>query len=203
MILSNPHQTHTIAQIVQTLTASNATMVEIGAFEGLSTIFLAQDQRIVFAVDPWHWDSPKYGCEKDVTAITMREQGGGTVFFHRFCRNVGDKLFSKIFPIRAYSTEVALIFPYWIDLIFIDGEHTYKAVSADLHAWKRCFKPTTQLVFDDYSEHFDNGGLKRAIDEFCGASNLQSFHPDGSIVHCQYKDTDFFKKHYHAHLSNR
>ncbi len=160
---------------------------------------MASDNRRVYAVDPWHWDSPDYGCHRDTTASFIRSRGGGVALFKEFCHTAGDKLFKSIFPIRAYSVEAAMIFPFRVDMIFFDGEHTYSALSADLKAWRRHFRPDTLLVFDDYSNHFDDGGLKRAVDEFVGP-NLKSFHPlaeqnggnPAGIVHCLYKDTIAF-----------
>jgi hypothetical protein len=168
------------------LTPSDAIIVEVGAYVGGSTLaFLAEDRK-VFCVDPWNRKSPDYG-PKDTTMEWVRQNGGGKALFETFCKNTKEHLFKNIFPIRAYSDEAAKIFPFEIDLLYIDGVHTYEGVMTDFHSWKHLLKTSAIVAFDDYGLYYD--GVKRAVDELVGA-DIESFHPNwmaekSGIVHCK------------------
>ena len=58
------------------------------------------------------------------------------------------------------SVEIAKDFNEKIDLLFIDGDHTYEGVRRDIRAW--CPKAKT-ILFHDY----DQDSVKRAVDEYC------------------------------------
>ena len=49
-----------------------------------------------------------------------------------------------------------------IDLLFIDGDHSYKGVSADITKWIPLVSPDGIVLFHDYALY---DGVKRAVDE--------------------------------------
>ena len=54
-----------------------------------------------------------------------------------------------------------------VDLIFVDGLHTYEGVRDDLHAWLPKLNPQTGiLVANDYGREGKFPGVTRAVDEF-------------------------------------
>ena len=57
-----------------------------------------------------------------------------------------------------------------IDAIFIDGDHSYEAVSKDLPFWWKKLRKGGWLLGDDYDSC--HPGTKRAVDEFCLNNNL-------------------------------
>lgn len=59
-----------------------------------------------------------------------------------------------------------------LDWIFIDATHTYEGLKHDLLSWLPKVKDTGIITGHDYCEEFDNGGLKRAIDEFVGIDKV-------------------------------
>jgi hypothetical protein len=58
-----------------------------------------------------------------------------------------------------------------VDLIFIDGDHSYDGVKRDILAWKKKVKRGGWLGGHDYA-HPDQGEVKRAVDELIGAVEL-------------------------------
>lgn len=56
-----------------------------------------------------------------------------------------------------------------LDILFIDGEHSYKAVNADFAAYSSMVRPGGFVVFDDYNDINATPAVKRAVDEI--ASN--------------------------------
>jgi len=57
--------------------------------------------------------------------------------------------------------------PASIDLVFIDGDHSYEGCRADIEAWVSRVKPGGWLSGHDYDNpDFPDFGVKRAVDEF-------------------------------------
>lgn len=57
-----------------------------------------------------------------------------------------------------------------LDFIYIDAEHTYEEVSADLNAWYDKIKTGGIISGDDYTDHFP--GVIQAVNEFFGKRNI-------------------------------
>lgn len=50
-----------------------------------------------------------------------------------------------------------------IDLLFIDGDHTYEGCLRDIFSWAPKVKSGGKILFDDYN---DLTGVKKAVDDF-------------------------------------
>lgn len=67
--------------------------------------------------------------------------------------------------LRLSTVEAALRFPdRHFDFVFIDADHTYEGVSADIDAWRPKVRPGGMLLGHDYN-HRDFPGVVRAVDE--------------------------------------
>lgn len=67
------------------------------------------------------------------------------------------------------------------DFIFLDGNHSYEAVKADLEKWYPKVRPNGFIIGDDYSKSFP--GLIKAVDEFLGQKNITvNIRPDNKRV---------------------
>lgn len=117
----------------------NSTIVEVGSYLGASTCFLAYGIKnkggTVYAVDCWKNKAMSEG-ERDT--------------FDEFNRNV-EPLKDVIKPLRGFSNEIAEQFDKKIDLLFVDGDHSYDGVCSDLKAWLPKMKENSLVVFHDYS----------------------------------------------------
>jgi hypothetical protein len=110
--------------------------VEVGAWKGKSTAYMAEEikRRLVnvtfFAVDTWK-GMPFGGLDDEVA----REYDGD--LFPTFEKNMSRAgVIDYVQPIQGASVEAAKLFDNGsVDFIFIDGDHTTEAVTADLHAW--------------------------------------------------------------------
>lgn len=104
-------------------------IVEIGSWKGKSTICLAAGARAgnrpkIYAVDP-HTGSPEHHAEF-----------GEVETFAEFTANVAAAGYeSDVVPLRMRSTEAAAHVTEPVELLFIDGDHSYEAVVADVEAW--------------------------------------------------------------------
>jgi hypothetical protein len=114
---------------------ADLTMVEIGVFAGESTrIFLGSGKvSKLFAVDPWAsdyeqddgvWHSPvDWDDVYDTFQVYQRE------------RNV--EVPGSLLALRTTSLDAALLFKRAeLDFVYIDGNHSYRAVKADIEAWR-------------------------------------------------------------------
>lgn len=130
---------------------SNAVVVEVGSYLGASTCFLAagasQKSGTVYAVDTW-------------TNVAMSEGPRDT--FEEFMHSI-KPLRKWIVPLRGLSTAIAQQFnEEQIDLLFIDGDHSYEAVRSDLEAWLPKLKNRGTVVLHDYNWA---SGVRQAVRE--------------------------------------
>ncbi len=151
--------------------------VEIGTWKGdFSARILGSAQpRRLYLVDPWrHRDESAYS-----DAMYGGELGGQEQM-EAIHQSVRDRFKAEIERgqvtiRRSPSTEVAADFAEGeLDWVYIDGDHTYEAVKADLEAYCRALKPGGLLTGDDYGEAgwWDNG-VTRAVDEFAASGRCE------------------------------
>lgn len=66
--------------------------------------------------------------------------------------------------------------PGSLDFVFLDADHSYEAVKADIEAWRWCVKPGGWLCGHDYANPwFPKFGVKKAVDEFAGDKLLLGY----------------------------
>ncbi len=52
-----------------------------------------------------------------------------------------------------------------IDILFIDGDHTYKGVINDFENYSKLVKKGGYIIFDDYNDYLDSPYVKPAVNE--------------------------------------
>jgi hypothetical protein len=121
--------------------AKMRSVVEVGCLYGRSAFAILEGcQGPVYCVDPW-WDDRKY---------------------HAFLRNCGH--FSNLRAIRASSPEAISDVPD-VDMVFIDGDHKYPSVVADIEGW---LPKTRRLICGHDYNNREYPGVKQAVDEIFG-----------------------------------
>jgi hypothetical protein len=120
------------------------TFVECGAWLGQSSAYLcdiAKDRINVFIVDSWQ------GSANEVA--THHKLAQETDIYQIFLDNMGERKFT---PIRKLSHEAVLDFAdESCDVVYIDMEHTYDAVSKDIDMWLPKVKVGGYLAGHDYN----------------------------------------------------
>ena len=135
-------------------------VVEIGSFKGRSTYVLASacngDSGKVYAVDPF-------------TGAATPEAGKST--FEDFIKNCGH--FKNLTVLKKMSQEAATSehVPADVDMVFLDGDHSYEAVMEDLETWTPRAKKL--LCGHDLTDP-NNPGVRQALYEFFGADRVAS-----------------------------
>jgi predicted O-methyltransferase YrrM len=150
------------------------TVLEIGSWKGRSTKAMALAcPGTVYAVD--HWDGSKSELATTHSEVLKLGIDG---LFNIFKANLADEIKSnKVIPIREDSQAAAIRLEKekglrWIDMLFIDGEHTYEAVKNDILSWMPHVAPGGLLCGHDY---YDSPFVRQAVTE------LIPKHIEGSI----------------------
>jgi predicted O-methyltransferase YrrM len=138
-------------------------IVEIGSWMGRSTAWLAagsaaRSREPVHAVDTF--DGGPALKAKDFAVL--QEQG---TTYHAFAENLERAgVFDHVEPVIADSRAAAA---QWdgrpVRLLFIDGDHSYEAVKADLAAWLPYVARDGYIAFDDVHEKYP--GVRRVTAE--------------------------------------
>lgn len=137
--------------------------VEIGVYTGASCAFLAQQllyrgsEFELYAVDLWD----KVNLETDY------DRKIGTPIWNEFVDRLHrEGLESHVKVLRMESAKAAVHFEdKTVDFAFIDANHTYEHVKADIQAWLPKIKVGGMLSGHDYGEPC---GVKQAVDELLG-----------------------------------
>ena len=166
-------------------TAGYRQFLEIGSFEGRSSIWIAenmmQDGDHLRCIDTWE-GGEEHG-EEDMSEVEER-------FRHNLIVATEKLPSRRIFQLKGTSTKRLAelqVHPseHGFDFIYIDGSHIAKDVLTDAcMAWP-LLKPKGMMVFDDYMWGDPRDILHRpkpAIDAFCNI-----FAEEAEIVHVGYQ----------------
>ena len=136
-------------------------VVEVGSWKGRSTRALGDHVRgSVFAVDTWE------GQVDDSTQVNRELAKRGSIAVRdEFLENVRDLIErDKVIPVEARSTTAATALmrthgPGAFDLVFLDGEHGYAGVSADIEAYLPLCRPGGIFSGHDWPK----AGVRKAV----------------------------------------
>jgi predicted O-methyltransferase YrrM len=123
-------------------------IVEVGSFKGKSSGFLAAGLNrggSLACVDTWSNDAMPY----DEPADTLSE----------FLRNMS-RYRDSLNVCRGLSAEVAAGWSRPVDLLFIDGDHSYEGCSADLTSWLPYVRCAGWIAFHDSSVDGVSGAIR-------------------------------------------
>lgn len=151
-----------------------STGIEVGVFRALNAAQLLQQRRNLHlvAVDPYGVASKDYAATGDYqTRFTEQRWHKVAEEARRRLRFAGD----RVTWIRHASPAAADVVPdRSVDWVFIDGNHGYPAVVADLRAWLPKVKPGGWIGGHDY-HHKREGrgyGVTAAVDSWIATTSL-------------------------------
>jgi Methyltransferase domain len=149
----------------------NGAGAEIGSWKGdfAARILTRTKPARLFLIDPWEFRSE----EEYEHAMYGGHAPDGQREMDAIYRSVMDRFAAEVergqvVVRRSRSADAAADFPdESLDFVYIDGDHTYAAVKADLDAYYRTVKSGGFVTGDDYGTPgwWDNG-VTRAVDEF-------------------------------------
>ena len=130
--------------------------IEVGSWMGRSTCAIAANiQGYVWAVDTWR------GSAEHVVGLAGKPNGW---LYERFLANTKGL---PVLPLMLPSLEAAALLRRCgaqADMIFIDANHTYDSVKADIQAWMPLLVDGGIICGHDYDPP-NWMGIKRAVDE--------------------------------------
>lgn len=142
-----------------------ANCAEIGVWKGDGSKAILRHTRpkSLVLIDPWQsqktLEKARYG-KADESAMDQTYRS----VLERFETEIAA---GRVTVLRARSEEVWGDFPDGaLDWVWLDGDHTYEAVTSDLAALARIVKPGGYIIGDDYTYGWWGDGVIRAVDEF-------------------------------------
>lgn len=139
---------------------------EIGSYLGASTCFLGVAARMqngsIHCFDTW--DNRAMGVER----------AGDT--FAAFTQNI-EPFRKQIVVHRGDSTKLAGEMTEMVDFLFVDGDHSYAGVKADLANFGPKLKPGGLLLFHD----FDQPEVRRAGEEYLADHPAEDMRPTNTL----------------------
>jgi predicted O-methyltransferase YrrM len=146
-------EVYSLKKLVRLL-PENPVVVIIGVGAGTSSVAVLEerDDLRLISIDI-RQDSPFGGLQNELNAIELR----GIDVKDRHEQILGD------------SKRVAKDFDRKVDMVFIDGDHSYVGCAGDIRGWVRHVKPTGIIAIDDYgaNKHGDERwpAVKEAVDD--------------------------------------
>ena len=151
-------------------------IVEIGAFKGKSTAFLAVEainsgkKFKIDIIDSWNGENesgaPWMDYHDEPVVNQFKPQGD---IFQEFKKNLLP-VCDVINPIQSLSAPAASLYKdKSLDFIFIDADHNYEGIKKDLIAWIPKMKDGATMAGHDYTTW---KGVETAVNEFFGKRNV-------------------------------
>lgn len=137
------------------------TLVEIGSYQGRSTVVLGavvralSPQSRVYAIDP----------HEGTVGAADRRLNHGSPTFDAFMANIAAAgIAAFVEPVRSLSYETAWERP--IDLLFVDGVHDRAKVERDFRHFESFLAPDAVALFHDYASYYP--GVVEFVDQLAG-----------------------------------
>lgn len=144
---------------------NNPIYLEIGCYAGGSACLMLQKENItVISVDLG------YPIDESVVRKNVSKLNHKNNKFYYVKNN--SQLESTVELVKQISPE--------IDLLFIDGDHTFDGVIKDFHLWSPLVKSGGYIIFDDYNDKKYSPEVKIAVDEII--KNMQRYDVIGTFA---------------------
>jgi hypothetical protein len=130
-------------KVLDELVQDTSVVLELGAFLGMSTHFLAHRAMVVITIDHWMGSAEHQGPEWKATLPVMYETFVVNLWEHR----------EKVIPIRATTLDgMREVHELGVvpDLVYIDASHDADSVAADFSAVLN-YWPSAIIVGDDWT----------------------------------------------------
>lgn len=140
---------------------ADGTIVEIGSFQGKSTVVLASavDEAVaVYAIDP-HAGNGRTPGEWD--SGTAEGEADRLQFFENL-QTCGVR--DRVVSLREFSQDAHQLVPTSIDLLYVDGAHGYKPALSDITGWgHRVVSGGSMAIHDVYTSLFVTLAVMRSL----------------------------------------
>jgi hypothetical protein len=167
--------------ILYDTTKNKELVVEIGCWKGRTTSVLAVAERVI-CIDSWIYD---INFKNDIWFDVYREYSKNENILEEFKKNLS--MFNNIDIIIGESHDVAnQVLNNAVDLLVIDGDHSYDGIKGDLELYFPKLKNKGIIFCHDYGDT----GVDRAIHEFIKQKNLNISNLNNGGVFLQNNNVD-------------
>lgn len=148
-------------------------VVEIGAYHGTTTVFMAKVLQAIgkhvpiLSIDPFERYQPS----------SLNPQGDYSAYVANIVNNHVDDV---CLPLAAFSGNAAPVIAGNIGVLVIDGDHHYPAVSKDLSLYSGKVREGGYIFIDDYGPAYPE--VIQAVDEFFADNPDFSIHVKSYFV---------------------
>jgi len=161
------HHYHVLYDLRDNIKKTTATYVEIGAYCGASASLMSSHSKLtnIISIDlgsPISPEIPKRNVAK------FKQDNNQYTY-------IQGSSYSK--EVIAKIKEIAPV----IDILFIDGDHSYQGVKADFEAYRELVAEGGYVIFDDYLDWEHSAHVKHAVDEYVQQELLPEFEIIGSL----------------------
>lgn len=134
------HETGKLLRFLASLVDPRHVIVEIGAYQGRSTCYLASGatHTKIISIDPHGLEGSEHGRDGRFAGDDVREV---------YLKNIDG--YDNVVPVRARSQDADLPTEP-IGLLWIDGDHSLAAVSEDVRRFAPLVESGGHIVIDDY-----------------------------------------------------
>ena len=156
---------------------------EIGVHRGDFSVTLLRHVRArrLYLIDPWRFADDPLKSSSWYGGSQGRGQANIDRRYRRVLRRFADEIRTgTVIVHRGSSVDVAAKIPdASLDWVYIDGDHSYEGVSADLRTYVPKLRKGGLLAGDDYSRSpaWWGEGLRRAVHEFVQAHDAEAASP--------------------------
>lgn len=162
--------------------AGKFTVVEVGVYEGDLSQQIAEycPQAKIYLVDPWRFFPAGYvdPCNRDQDAFDQ--------IFKSVCARMAGYQTTDLYEdhrviiIRNTSVAAAEIVPNQLDIVYLDGNHSFDGITEDIATWYPKVKPGGILAGHDYVHNPDRSvnGVIPAVDKLVAQHQLKLVRMD-------------------------
>lgn len=160
---------HIIHDIIESYDEKNIIYLEIGAFAGGSASLVSSNQKVskVISIDIG------YPVNKEVPIRNVNTFKHNECDYHYI---EGDStLQTTIDELKSLTDNV--------DILFIDGDHSYNGVMNDFFNYKDFVKKGGYIIFDDYLDSIHSPEVKPSVDNIVNLLDQDEYVIIGSLVY--------------------
>lgn len=152
------HHYHIIYDIAETFGDKKINYVEVGAYAGGSScLMLQRPNTTIISID---LGEPI--LKADVLENVIKYKNNNN--YYKYIQGNSQIVETKNKVIEVLSNSRALGYSNKIDLLFIDGDHSYSGVTADFVMYSDLVNVGGYIVFDDYNDDVYSPEVKQAVD---------------------------------------
>ena len=115
---------------IESLDFADPTIINIGAERGTSTLAMLEERpdATIFSIDV----NPSPSEDENIRKAKLDS--------------------AKVTRLLGRSQDIGRTWPFWIEFIWVDGDHSYLAVKEDTQVWLPKIRPKGILAYHDYFE---------------------------------------------------